>query len=69
MVNVPLNNHRVVPYRLKSVGTGTNAGVDILFFNHLATALIDAALSNSIDSWEDLGHYETRDARDLGSRT
>jgi hypothetical protein len=51
------------------MGTGTNAKVDILFFNHLATALNDATLSNSIDSWEYLGHYEAGATRDLGSRT
>ncbi len=41
----------------------------MLFFNHLATALNDAALSNSIDTWEDLGQYEDGETRDLGSKT
>jgi hypothetical protein len=51
------------------VGTGADAKVDILFFNHLATAPEDATPSNSIDSWEDLGQYERGATRDLDSRT
>jgi hypothetical protein len=54
---------------LEFVGTDISAEADLFFFNHLAIELKDGGSSNSIDSWEYLGHYEAGATRDLGSRT